>query len=119
MNQTHYRRPFPNDAIAFSSPVGRLFAEASGEGSMNGYFALAEQFHTQSDPAFCGLGSLVVALNALAIDPERAWKWPWRWFSDELLDCCVPLAEVRRRALRVDGENRARMVQGVVRGCTP
>ena len=103
MNQTHYRRPLPNDAIAFSSPDGRrLFAEASGEGGMDGYFALAEQFHTQSDPAFCGLGSLVVALNALAIDPERPWKGPWRWFAEDLLDCCVPLAEVRRRGLHLD-----------------
>jgi glutathione gamma-glutamylcysteinyltransferase len=103
MNQTHYRRALPNDAIAFSSPVGRrLFAEASGEGGMDGYFALAEQFHTQSDPAFCGLGSLVVALNALAIDPERPWKGPWRWFAEELLDCCVPLAEVRQRGIQLD-----------------
>jgi glutathione gamma-glutamylcysteinyltransferase len=103
MSQTHYRRPLPSDAIAFSSPDGRrLFAEASAEGGMDGYFPLAEQFHTQSDPAFCGLGSLVVALNALAVDPERTWKGPWRWFAEDLLDCCVPLAEVRQRGLHLD-----------------
>ena len=103
MNQTHYRRPLPNDAIAFSSPDGRrLFGEASAEGGMDGYFALAEQFHTQSDPAYCGLGSLVVALNALAVDPERTWKGPWRWFAEDLLDCCVPLADVRQRGLDLD-----------------
>ena len=36
---------------------------------MEGYFRLAQQFHTQADPAFCGLGSLVCALNALRIEP--------------------------------------------------
>jgi Phytochelatin synthase len=72
MGQTQYRRTLPSDAIAFSSSERRrLFAEASATGGLDGYFQLAEQFHTQSDPAFCGLGSLVVALNALAIDPER------------------------------------------------
>src|SRR5437016_8965536 len=92
MGQTLYRRPLPSDAIAFSSPEGRqILVEALATEGLNGYFRLAEQFHTQSDPAFCGLGSLVVALNALAIDPERLWKGPWRWFTEDLLDCCVPL----------------------------
>lgn len=100
---THHRRPLPADTIAFSSAEGqRLFAEALGQGGMNGYFKLAEQFHTQSDPAFCGLGSLVTALNALGIDPGRTWKGRWRWFSEELLDCCVPLPEVRERGLALD-----------------
>jgi glutathione gamma-glutamylcysteinyltransferase len=103
MEETLYRRPLPPDAIAFSSREGRtLFAEALADGGLDGYFRLAEQFHTQSEPAFCGLGSLVVALNALEIDPGRLWKGPWRWFSEDLLDCCVPLAEVRERGLDVD-----------------
>jgi glutathione gamma-glutamylcysteinyltransferase len=103
MSQTLYRRPLPSEAIAFSSLEGRkVFAEALSAGGLEGYFRLAEQFHTQSDPAFCGLGSLVVALNALGIDPGRLWKGPWRWFSEELLDCCVPLAEVQKRGLDVE-----------------
>ena len=103
MNETLYRRPLPADAVAFSSAEGRqLFAEALAAGGLGGYFPLAEQFHTQSDPAFCGLGSLVVALNALSIDPGRLWKGPWRWFAEELLDCCVPLSEVRQRGLDFD-----------------
>ena len=103
MNETLYRRPLPLDAVAFSSAEGRqLFAEALAAGGLAGYFPLAEQFHTQSDPAFCGLGSLVVALNALSIDPGRLWKGPWRWFAEEMLDCCVPLSEVRQRGLDFD-----------------
>jgi glutathione gamma-glutamylcysteinyltransferase len=103
MIDTLYRRPLPADIIAFSSAQGRqVFAEALAEGGMDGYFPLAEQFHTQGDPSFCGLGSLVVALNALAIDPGRLWKGPWRWFAEDLLDCCVSLDEVRRRGLSLD-----------------
>jgi glutathione gamma-glutamylcysteinyltransferase len=103
MEQTLYRRPLPADTVAFSSAEGRrLFGEALARGGMDGYFPLAEQFHTQSDPAFCGLGSLVVALNALAIDPGRLWKGPWRWFAEDLLDCCVPLERVRERGLDLD-----------------
>lgn len=103
MTETLYRRPLSPDAIAFSSPEGRrLFGEALGSGGLDGYFPLAEQFHTQADPMFCGLGSLVVALNALAIDPGRPWKGAWRWFAEDLLDCCVALEEVRRRGLDLD-----------------
>lgn len=103
MTQTFHRRSLPESAIEFSSPAGRgVFAEALAAGGLNGYFPLAEQFHTQSDPAFCGLGSLVVALNALSIDPGRQWKGPWRWFSEEMLDCCAPLMEVRKRGVDID-----------------
>ena len=102
-SHTLYRRPLPAGAIAFSSAQGRqVFAEALEAGGLEMYFPLAEQFHTQADPAFCGLGSLVVALNALGVDPGRLWKGPWRWFAEDLLDCCVSLDEVRRRGLDMD-----------------
>ena len=79
-----------------------MFAEALLDGGMASYFKLAQQFHTQSDPAYCGLGTLVCALNALGIDPARQWKGPWRWFSEELLDCCKPLEEIRAAGLSLD-----------------
>jgi glutathione gamma-glutamylcysteinyltransferase len=95
-----YRRPLPSHLVALSSAEGRaLFKEAMLEGGMEGYFPLAEQLHTQADPAFCGLGSLVVTLNALAIDPGRLWKGPWRWFEEEMLDCCAPLDDVRKEGI--------------------
>jgi glutathione gamma-glutamylcysteinyltransferase len=98
-----YRRPLPDGHVAFSGPQGReLFREALAAGTLEGFFALSEQFHTQAEPAYCGLGSLVVALNALGIDPGRLWKGPWRWFDESLLDCCVPLDQVRARGLTLD-----------------
>ncbi|MFO0618946.1 MAG: phytochelatin synthase family protein [Polyangiaceae bacterium] len=97
---TFYRRPIPDGLIVFSSAEGKaLFREALADGTMESFFALSEQFHTQAEPAFCALGSLVVALNALAIDPGRLWKGPWRWFDESLLDCCVPLDVVAARGV--------------------
>jgi glutathione gamma-glutamylcysteinyltransferase len=96
-------RPLPAAQHALDSEAGRrLFAEALLDGSMRSYFKLAQQFHTQSDPAYCGLGTLVCALNALGIDPARQWKGPWRWFSEELLDCCKSLEEIRQLGLSLD-----------------
>jgi glutathione gamma-glutamylcysteinyltransferase len=41
---------------------------------MEGFYRLISYFQTQSEPAYCGLASLSMALNALAIDPGRKWK---------------------------------------------
>lgn len=66
---------------------------------MENYFTLAAQYRTQSEPAFCGLGTLTMALNALSIDPGRVWKGPWRWFSEEMLDCCTSLELVKKQGI--------------------
>lgn len=101
--QTHYRRALPEALVPFSSPAGRvLFREALDAGSLEGFFPLIEQFHTQADPAYCGLASLVMALNALGVDPGRVWRGPWRWFSEELLDCCTPLDQVQRGGVTLE-----------------
>ncbi|GLD96586.1 hypothetical protein PINS_up005269 [Pythium insidiosum] len=63
------------------------------------YFPLAEQFITQAEPAYCGLATLAMCLNALMIDPGRIWKGPWRWFSEELFDCCTPLQVAKQRGI--------------------
>ncbi len=100
VNNEFYRRPLPPALISFASETGRqIFREALAEGNMEGYFAIAEQYHTQAEPAFCGLGSLVVALNAMAIDPGRLWQGPWRWFDETMLDCCVPFDRIRERGI--------------------
>lgn len=101
--QSLYRRPLPPPLVAFASPAGRaLFDAARADGGMESFFPLIEQHHTQADPAFCGLGSLVVVLNALGVDPGRLWKGPWRWFSEELLDCCTSLERVRSHGITLD-----------------
>ncbi|KAI8471447.1 MAG: Phytochelatin synthase-domain-containing protein [Monoraphidium minutum] len=96
VKKTFYKRVLPcPPAIEFSSPEGRqVFQEALQAGTMTGFFKLIEQLSTQDEPAFCGLASLAMVLNALAIDPRRTWKGSWRWFHEKLLDCCLPLDKV-------------------------
>ena len=89
--------------IEFSSPHGRkLFREALDAGYMEGFFPLIEQFHMQSEPAFCGPGCLVMVLNALALDPKRLWKNPWRWFTEDAFSCCVPLDDILKRGMLME-----------------
>lgn len=49
------------------------FREALGLGTMECFFPLIEQFSTQDEPAYCGLASLAMVLNALQIDPVSSW----------------------------------------------
>ncbi|KAL9676458.1 hypothetical protein QQ045_004672 [Rhodiola kirilowii] len=92
-----YRRVLPSPpAVDFASTQGKeLFLEGIQRGSMESFYKLISYFQTQSEPAYCGLASLSMVLNALAIDPGRKWKGPWRWFDESMLDCCEPLDKVK------------------------
>ncbi|KAK8506117.1 hypothetical protein V6N13_002764 [Hibiscus sabdariffa] len=96
-----YRRVLPSPpAIEFASPEGKkLFTEALAGGTVEGFFKLISYYQTQSEPAYCGLATLAMVLNALAIDPGRTWKGPWRWFDDTMLDCCEPLEKIKSRGI--------------------
>ncbi len=64
----YYRRQLPETCISFCSTEGQeIFKEAITTGHMNCYFRLAAQFRTQDEPAFCGLSTLVMVLNALEV----------------------------------------------------
>ncbi|OMP03081.1 Phytochelatin synthase [Corchorus capsularis] len=77
----------------------QLFAEALAGGTAEGFFKLISYYQTQSEPAYCGLATLAIVLNALAIDPGRTWKGPWRWFDDSMLDCCEPLEKIKAQGI--------------------
>lgn len=101
--RSFYKRHLPDSCISFSSEEGiSLFTESLSTGHARSYFPLAEQFRTQDEPAFCGLTTLTMVLNSLAIDPGRIWKGGWRWFSEEMLDCCESLDAVRKRGISFD-----------------
>lgn len=36
-----------------------------------------------------------MVLNALAVDPRKTWKGPWRWYTESMLNCCVDLEEMK------------------------
>jgi glutathione gamma-glutamylcysteinyltransferase len=100
LNATFHRKALPEDLVAFDSAEGRqLLVEAMTAGTAASFFPLVAQLHTQADPAWCGLGSLVTTLNALGIDPQRTWKGPWRHFSEELLICCKALEDAANEGL--------------------
>lgn len=96
-----YKRVLPSPpAVDFASSDGKqLFIEAIQNGTMEGFYRLISYFQTQSEPAYCGLASLSMVLNALAIDPGRKWKGPWRWFDESMLDCCEPLEKVKEKGI--------------------
>ncbi|CAO3642697.1 unnamed protein product [Cunninghamella blakesleeana] len=71
-------------------------------GHAEGFFPLTGNFTTQSEPAFCGPSSLAMVLNALEVDPKRRWKGVWRWYSDELLDCCSSQEEMKKNGITFD-----------------
>jgi len=97
-----HRRELPEALTAFSIERGRMFfAEAMSLGHMEPYFPLIEQFVTQEEPTFCGLGTLTMVMNALRIDPRRRWRDEtgpgWRWWSDEMFptSCTGSLDQIR------------------------
>ena len=89
-------RPLPLDCVGFSSDEGkRRFGEALMAGDCEAFFPLSEQFITQDEPAFCGISSLCMVLNALRVDPgptRPAWREDgvWRWFDERVLDLSAP-----------------------------
>jgi len=100
LSKTFHRRELPAPSVQFSSDEGRvIFGQALAEGNMHNYFSLAETFQTQGAPAYCGLGSLSMVLNALLVDPKRVWQGVWRWFEDGMLDCCEDLEVVKQRGI--------------------
>lgn len=62
-------RPLPDTVIPLNSVEGKvLFREALLNNGLNGYFSLAEKFHTQSEPSYCGPGTLTMGMFIHRID---------------------------------------------------
>lgn len=40
-----------------------------------------------------------MVLNALAVDPRKTWKGPWRWYTESHLNCCVDLEEMKETGI--------------------
>ncbi|KAI8825914.1 Phytochelatin synthase-domain-containing protein [Fimicolochytrium jonesii] len=100
LSKTFYRRELPSNLHSFTSDAGRkLFKECLQTGNAEIYFSLSGNFTMQSEPAYCGLGSLAMVLNALAVDPGRRWKGVWRWYSDDMLECCAPREQIREKGM--------------------
>lgn len=98
--RTFYRRSLPDGCVALSSKAGRkLFDSASTHKGLKAFFSLLEHHTTQAEPAFCGISTLTMCLNALAVDPRQIWKGPWRWYEESMLNCCVDLDIVKKTGI--------------------
>jgi glutathione gamma-glutamylcysteinyltransferase len=78
-----------------------LFVDGTGES----YWKLTEQFVNQSDPAFCGVTTLLMCLNAMCIDPNIRWRGGWRYYgSEEMLlnRCCLSTERIRRLGITLE-----------------
>merc|ERR1712038_2039556 len=110
------RRVMPESLIQFSSPEGRkIFKESLAHGSSEAFFPLSEQFLSQSEPAYCGVTSLVMILNAMGIDPKVRWKSGWRWYSDEMIldTCCIDAERVKRAGILMEEFQSLARCQGL------
>ena len=67
-----HRRPLPASCLDMSgAPAQALFAAAFSAGFAKAFFPLVSQFRTQDEPSYCGISTLVMCLNALAVDPGQ------------------------------------------------
>jgi len=100
---TVHKRVLPSTLTAFSSTEGKeLLMGAFVDGTAESYWNLTEHFVNQSDPAFCGVSTLLMVLNAMCIDPNIRWRGGWRFYGSEdvLLDrCCFSAERIRRRGI--------------------
>ena len=115
-NKSFYRRPLPETCISLSSPEGQqLFRSSLQTNGTKSFFHLISQFHTQTEPAFCGPSTLVMVLNSLSIDPRQQWKSdaPWRWYSEEMLNCCIDLETMRKSGITFTTFNCLARCQGL------
>lgn len=109
-----YRRPLPSTCVALSSRAGRrLFQSALDGRGLKSFFRLIEQHTTQGEPAYCGVSTLTVCLNAFAVDPRQNWKGPWRWYEESMLNCCVDLDDVKRTGITMSVFHCLAQCQGI------
>lgn len=111
-------RALPSNLIAFDSTMGKeRFMYALRTNFAESYFPLSQQFLNQFDPAYCGITTLVLILNALAIDPNVRWRGGWRWYGDEqmLLErCCLEKERVEREGVTLEQFCGLARCQGVI-----
>jgi glutathione gamma-glutamylcysteinyltransferase len=114
---TVHKRVLPTTLTAFSSKQGKQFLmEAFAGGTAESYWNLTEHFVNQSDPAFCGVTTLLMCLNALCIDPNIRWRGGWRFYGSEdvLLDrCCFSAERIRRKGIVMEDFSRLGRCHGL------
>ena len=101
--RSFYSRLLPKNLVDFCSDESRnRLVRSLSNGTAFPYLALSSCFNIQAEPAYCGVTTLAITLNALQIDPQRIWKTPWRWYTEDLLKCCRPLEDVKKVGITME-----------------
>ena len=112
-----YKRVLPSSLIALDSKLGRQYLmECLSSSSAESYWALSQHFTNQSDPAYCGITSLITVLNSMGVDPQVRWRGGWRFYGNEdtLLDrCCISKERVQRIGIDMEDFSRLATCQGL------
>jgi Phytochelatin synthase len=75
--------PLPEQLTPLTSPEGQQLLQDS-EGQAD-FIPLMSQFVTQINQAFCGIASMVMVLNALAVPAPEALEWEREYFTQDNL----------------------------------
>lgn len=108
-----FKRVLPKSLVQLDSKLGRQYLlESLSSSTAESYWALSQHFTNQSDPAYCGVTSLIMVLNSMGVDPQVRWRGGWRFYGSEdtLLDrCCIPKERVQR--IGIDMEDFAQLAK--------
>ena len=112
------KRVLPFNLTALSSPQGRqlLLETLSSLDDKSPYWSLTEHFINQSDPAYCGVTTLVMVLNSMSVDPQIRWRGGWRYYGDEdvlLSRCCLSSERIRRIGITMEEFQQLARCQGL------
>lgn len=112
-----HKRVLPERLIALRSEKGKfMLLYALEHNQAESYWTLMEHFTNQSDPAYCGVTTLLIVLNAMAVDPNIRWRGGWRYYGDEdtlLRRCCIPTERIRRTGITMMEFARLAKCQGL------
>jgi len=98
--------PLPGNLTDLSSDLGEKFFLESD--ALAAYFPIADNFVTQKTPAYCGVASIVMVLNAVgAPAPSSPEYQPYRTFTqdnllDERSDAVLPRDVLARQGMTLD-----------------
>lgn len=102
-------------AIPLDSKDGRerLIRALSNDAAIM-YVRLTQHSVNQSEPAYCGITTAVICLNALEVDSVFRWKGGWRyWYEEVLLTTCQCLTHVETNGITMDEFHRIMSCQTV------
>lgn len=98
--------PLPGNLVGASSDAGE--ALLIGAEAREAYFPLADNFVTQKTQSFCGVASMTMVFNAMAIPAPAVPEYdPYRTFTqdnvlDDATEAVIPKATIQKMGMTLD-----------------